>query len=157
MPAYNKPLKPQKRLGGLEGMPKNAVLPTVIIKDEDLPGLKAWQEQHGLNIHVWHSFYDLAFGISLSRVVELLGEGKIVGKIQKFQAPSGSTSEKVTFNIYHHYAYELGETHGDITLIADFIKDANGHILPYVRFQGGELRLLPDVYKVLDEEAAKRP
>lgn len=157
MPHYNKPLRPQKRLGGLEGLAKNAVLPTVIVKDEDLPGLRDWQSQHNLNIHIWHAFYDLAFGISLNRVNELLAEGRIVGREQKFQAPSGATSQKTTFNIYHHYAYELGETQGDIKLVADFVKDANGHILPYVRFQGGELKLSPSTYEVLNAEAAQRP
>ena len=156
MPAYNKPLTAQRRLGGAKGLAKSAVLPTVIVKNEDLPGLQGWQDKHDLNIHIWHSFYDLAFGVSLDRVNELLEQGLILGREQKFQSPNGTSTTKTTFNIYHHYAYALGETEGDITLIADHIQDANGHIMPFVRFQGGKLKISPDAYKVLNAEAEAR-
>lgn len=53
----------------------------------------------------------------------------------------------------HHYAYKLAVTEGEVELKADQIIDANGHILPYVRFHGGQLRLLPDAIRVLDKVA----
>ncbi len=56
MPAYNLPMKPQKRLGGKLGLAKAAVLPTVIIKEEDRLPLSKWQEQNKIPIHVWHVF-----------------------------------------------------------------------------------------------------
>lgn len=40
MPDYHKEMKPQKRLGGKIGLSKSAVLPTVIIKEEDRIQLK---------------------------------------------------------------------------------------------------------------------
>lgn len=43
MPDYNAPLKAQKRLGGQFGLKKNAVLPTVIVKEEDRAYLMQWQ------------------------------------------------------------------------------------------------------------------
>jgi hypothetical protein len=44
MPDYGKPLTPQSRLGGKLGLKKTAVVPTVIIKEEDRPPLAKWQD-----------------------------------------------------------------------------------------------------------------
>jgi hypothetical protein len=153
MPHYNVPLRPQKRLDKKLGLPKNAVLPTVIIKDEDLSFLVRWQENAGVPIHIWHAFYDRAFGIALDEARRLIDEKLILPKEQVFQAPGGATTKKATFNIYHHYAYPLAVTKGEIGLRADQIVDANGHILPYVRFYGGQLRLLDEAISVLDKIA----
>jgi hypothetical protein len=35
----------------------------------------------------------------------------------------------------------LGKAIEQPTLVPDFIQDKNGHILPYVKFEGGSLRL----------------
>jgi len=43
MPDYGATLTPQRRLGGELGLRKGAVLPTVILKDEDRAVLGAWQ------------------------------------------------------------------------------------------------------------------
>ncbi|MBV9470531.1 MAG: AccI family restriction endonuclease [Abitibacteriaceae bacterium] len=157
MPHYNAKLRPQKRLGNQLGLPKNSVLPTVIIKDEDLPFLRGWQNSTSVPIHIWHAFFDLAFGISLDEAIRLIDEQLILPKEQTFQAPAGATTKKATYNIYHHYAYPLAVTEGEVELKADKITDANGHILPYVRFYGGQLRLLPEALKILDEIAAGDP
>lgn len=65
MPNYGSQLKPQRRLGGKLGLKKNAVLPTVIIKEEDRKPLLDWQSQRGIKIHIWQVFYDRAWGMSL--------------------------------------------------------------------------------------------
>lgn len=70
---------------------------------------------------------------------------------QTFQAPAGATTKKAIYKFYHHYAYPLAVTEGEVELRADKITDANGHILPYVRFHGGQLRLLPEALSVLNE------
>ncbi|MCX6997683.1 MAG: AccI family restriction endonuclease, partial [Kiritimatiellaeota bacterium] len=56
MPNYATPLSPQKRLGGRNGLKKAAVLPTIIIKEEDRVPLKNWQRKRKIAIHVWHAF-----------------------------------------------------------------------------------------------------
>lgn len=56
MPDYHTPLTPQKRLGGRLGLKKTAVLPTIIIKEEDRKPLKSWQRKHKIPIHIWHAF-----------------------------------------------------------------------------------------------------
>ena len=155
MPDYNRPLTPQRRLNGQAGLKKNAVLPTVIIKDEDLPFLRGWQTQQRIPIHIWHAFYDLAFGLSLNEAEQLIASGRIEPTEQTFQAPGGATSRKALYKFYHHYAYPLGETTGKVELIPDKIIDKNGHILPYVRFRGGTLALSEEAIAALDGEAAK--
>lgn len=155
MPHYNAPLKNQKRLGGQQGLPKTAVLPTVIIKQEDREFLLNWQRLRGVPIHIWHAFYDVAFGLSLNDAEQLIHEGKILATEQTFQAPGGATTKKAIYKFYHHYAYALGEIEGDIALAADKIEDKNGHILPFVRFRGGTLNLVPEAIEQLDAAVSK--
>jgi len=156
MPDYNKSLTAQKRLGGQLGLRKNAVLPTVIVKEEDRAVLLRWQNERGVPIHIWHAFYDLAFGLSLDHAENLIRDGLIEPTIQIFQAPGGAVSKKAIYKFYHHYAYPLGETQGEITLMPDKIIDANGHILPYVRFHGGTIILSAEALAQLDAEAARK-
>lgn len=156
MPSYGVPLTSQRRLGGLPGLKKTAVAPTVILKDEDLAFLRQWQAQHGVPLHIWHAFYDLSFGLTFDRAEELIAEGKIEPTIQTFQAPGGATTKKAIFKFYHHYAYPLGEMKEPPQLIADQITDKNGHILPFVRFQGGRMDLAGEAQDVLRAAVPKR-
>ncbi|MDQ3804371.1 MAG: hypothetical protein M3416_11135 [Acidobacteriota bacterium] len=126
------------------------MLPTVILKEEDRAPLRAWQERAGVKIHVRHAFYDLAFGVSLDRVEELITKGLIEPTVQTFQAPGGATSKKVIYKVYYHYAYPLGESREEPALIPAHIEDKNGHILPYVKFSGGRLELTASAVEVLD-------
>ena len=153
MPKYNAEMRKQKRLGGQLGFAKNAVLPNVIIKDEDFALLRNWQDSAGVPIHIWHAFFDMAFGLSLDRATELIEEGLIEPTIQTFQAPAGATTKKAIYKFYYHYAYPLATTQDEVTLQAEKIIDANGHILPYVRFEGGRLQLQTEALKVLEDAA----
>lgn len=155
MPAFGSQLVPQRRTGGKLGLKKNAVLPTIILKDEDLAPLKQWQDQSRIPIHIWHVFFDLAYGIGLDRATELIREGLIEPTAQTFQAPSGATTTKVIYKIYYQYAYPLGASATKPELKAAFIEDKNGHILPYVKFEGGSLSLTPDALAVLNGMARR--
>jgi len=150
MPNYTTELSPQKRLGGKLGLKKTAVLPTIIIKEEDREPLKKWQDQNKIKIHIWHVFYDQAFGISLDESERLFTEGLIEATIQTFQAPGGATTKKAIYKIYYSYAYPLGYTIEEPSLVSAYIEDKNGHILPYVIFDGGKLELRKEAIGVLD-------
>jgi hypothetical protein len=141
MPDFYKELKPQKRLGGKLGLTKNAVLPTVIIKEEDREPLKRWQIGNKKPIHIWHVFYDRAYGLALDEAERLIRDELILPTEQTFQAPGGATTKKAIFKFYHHYAYPLGFSTEQPKLVPDFVQDKNGHILPYVKFEGGALSL----------------
>ncbi|MBU4275075.1 AccI family restriction endonuclease [Patescibacteria group bacterium] len=149
MPNYTTELTPQKRLNGKLGLKKTAVLPTIIIKEEDLDPLRRWERQQNVKIHVWHVFYDQAFGISFKEAERLISEGFIQPTIQVFQAPGGATTKKTIYKIYYRYGYLLGESIEDPSLISDSIEDKNGHILPYVKFHGGKLALNVETLRVL--------
>lgn len=151
MPAFNNPLKAQKRLGGKLGLSKSAVLPTVIIKEEDRIPLKGWQELNKIPIHVWHVFFDRAFGLAFDEAERLVHEGLIEPTIQTFQAPGGATTKKAIYKYYYHYAYPLGIATERPNLIPAYIEDKNGHILPYVKFEGGSLEITPDAVNLLKQ------
>jgi len=150
MPDYNTELKPQRRLAGKLGLKKAAVLPTIIIKEEDREPLKRWQTKNNIKIHVWHVFYDQAFGISLDEAERLFSEKLIEPTIQTFQAPGGATTKKAIYKIYYRYAYPLGDATKEPTLVSACVEDKNGHILPYVKFDGGKLVLSNKAIEILD-------
>lgn len=141
MPSFGKEMSERRLAEGRTGFPKSAVLPTIIVKDEDVGRLNAWQADHRVPIHIWHVFFDRAYGISFDDARELFKAGKIVETIQTFQAPGGATTKKGIYKIYYHYAYELGAATEQPTLKAQIIEDKNGHVLPYVTFEGGRLQL----------------
>lgn len=149
MPDYGTELRPQKRLGGKMGLKKSAVLPTIIIKEEDREPLQVWQDQSGVPIHIWHVFYDVAYGLALDEAQKLIEEGYIQPTEQTFQAPGGATTKKALYKFYYHYGYPLGEAIEEPTLIAKHIVDKNGHILPYVHFEGGKMSLRNEALGVI--------
>lgn len=156
MPAYGKPLRKVKWMSGEEGLPKSAVAPTVIIKDEDRRRLLEWQQQTEVKIHVWQVFFDLAFGIALDKAEQLIADGSIMPTEQIFQAPGGATQRKTIYKIYYHHAYKLGESRDEPTLVSDYIEDKNGHILPFVRFSGGSLEIDGEALETLQQVTNNR-
>jgi hypothetical protein len=150
MPDYSKSLKPQKRLGGKLGLSKSAVLPTVIIKEEDRIPLQLWQERNTLPIHIWHVFFDRAYGLAFDEAQRLVTDELIQPTIQTFQAPGGATTKKAIYKYYYHYAYPLGVSTERPTLLPEYIQDKNGHILPYVKFEGGSLQLSIEATQLLE-------
>lgn len=155
MPDYKAKLKPQKRLGGRLGgklgLKKNAVLPTIIIKEEDREPLQTWQNSNGIPIHVWHVFFDMAFGIALDEAQRLIAEGYILPTEQVFQAPGGATTKKSLYKFYYHYGYPLGDALEEPRLVAKSITDKNGHILPYVHFEDGAMNIREEALSILRE------
>jgi len=149
MPDYGAVLKPQKRLNGKAGLKKSAVLPTVIIKEEDRKPLQEWQNSNEVPIYIWHVFYEMAFGISFDEAQKLIEEGYIQPTEQTFQAPNGVTTKKLLYKVYYHYAFLIGIAHEEPTLTAKHIIDKNGHILPYVHFADGEMSLGNEALNIL--------
>ena len=149
MPDYAAVPKPQKRLGGRLGLKKSAVLPTIIIKEEDRAPLAEWQGEHRVPIHIWHAFFDEAFGIPFDTAETLIDDGTVEPIEQVFQAPGGATTRKTICKIPHFHAYRLATTAVEPRLEADSITDKNGHILPYVRFVGGRSVLSDEALQVL--------
>ena len=155
MPDFNTPLKPQKWLNGKLELPKKAIVPTIIVKNEDRIPLLAWQNQHNIAIHIWHAFYDTGYGISLDKIERLIAEGVVPETKQNYQEPHGGTTTKIIYKIRYYYAYPLAEQTAEPTLVAAAITDKNGHILPYVRFEGGKFELRPEALEMLSQLSDK--
>jgi hypothetical protein len=153
MPDFGAELKPQKRLDGKLGLKKNAVLPTIIVKEEDREPLQAWQDVNGIPIHIWHVFFDMAFGLAMDNAQRLIEDGLILPTEQTFQAPGGATTRKLLYKFYHHYGYPLGDALEEPKLVAKSITDKNGHILPYVHFENGRMSLRDEALAALRELA----
>jgi hypothetical protein len=153
MPDFGVTLTPQRRLGGKKGLRKNAVVPTVIIKDEDRVPLLRWQEDNHIPIHVWQVFYDAGYGIAYDDAEMLIQDGYVEPTTQEFQAPGGATTHKRIYKIYYHYCYQVCEITKEPELKAKCIEDRNGHILPYVHFEGGSACLHTLVVALLTEMA----
>ena len=152
MPDFATPLRPQKRLGGRPGLKKNAVLPTIIIKEEDRGPLREWQRLRGVPLHVWHVFFDRAYGLGFDHAEWLIENGQTEPTEQTFQAGNGATQTKRIYKHFYFHGYALGLSVENPTLLPDYVEDKNGHILPYVRFQGGNLELSGDARRVLAGE-----
>lgn len=155
MPNFNTEFTPQRRLGGKPGLKKTAVVPTVIIKEEDRKPLLAWQKDNKIAIHVWHAFFDRAYGLPLDEAEGLVRAGLTEPITQTFQAPGGPTTSKIIYKHCYRHAYPLGVSEADPTLVPAYIEDKNGHILPYVRFTGGRLQMTPEALTVLANLAKK--
>lgn len=149
MPDFLTPLRPQKRLGGQLGLRKAAVVPTIILKEEDRRPLRAWQNRHKIPIHLWHGFYDQAYGIAFKEIERLIRKGQVEPYRQTFQAPGGATTDKIIYKVLYHHGYLLAKGVKKPSLAADSITDKNGHILPYVRFEGGRFDLVDEAINLL--------
>lgn len=150
MADYGTPLRPMRRLGGKPGLPKAALLPTIDLKCEDRDRLAAWQDEHRVPIHLWQVFHDRAFGIGLDEARRVIDSGLIEATKRTFQTPAGASADQAIYEIYHHYAYDLGRLTTEPRFLAESIEDRNGQILPYVRIEGGDLELTAGALGLLD-------
>ncbi len=72
-------------------------------------------------------------------------------------AGRGNDSESYCiYKIYYHYAYPLAITLEPPTLVAAHVTDKNGHILPYVCFDGARLQIAAEALNELDGLKAKK-
>ena len=129
----------------LKGFLETAKVPTVIIKQEDLGPLMDWEVNYNVPIFIFHVFYDEAYYISLQNARELIESGVILPTEQTFYAPGGPTTRKNIYKIWYTLAQPLGTMTREPEMSAKFIKDKNGHILPYVHFSGGQMKLSAEI------------
>jgi hypothetical protein len=99
----------------------------------------------------WHVFFDQAFGLAFDEANRLIDTELIQPTVQVFQAPGGATTRKAIYKFYYHYAYPLGLSIEQPTLDSAYVEDKNGHILPYVTFKGGRLKLTDQALDLLRE------
>jgi len=154
MPHYGKhqPLADHPELQGFKQ--KTVIAPTIIIKEEDRGSLQTWQDTYGLDISVFHLFYDQGYFLSWDRIQDLIKRGIIRPTDQEFSNPGGKTKTKRIYKVWYSLAQPLGQVIEEPKLTAAFVRDKNGHILPYVKFEGGKLE--PSA-EILADLRARRP
>lgn len=153
MPDYGAELKPQKRLNGKLGLKKNAVLPTIIVKEEDRESLQTWQDSIGIPIHIWHVFFDMAYGLAFDESQRSIRQRFVLLLEDTFQPLGGETTKKSLYEFSIQFGYHLGDFTEAPHFLAKSITDKNGHVFPYVSIRGGKLWLHSEALDVLRELA----
>lgn len=131
------------------GSPETEIRPAIVFEREGLDRLCSWQHANGVPIHIWQVCFDSAFGIRLDRACEMIHSGLVEPVERRFQTPSGACTERALYEVPHHYGYRLGRMTTEPVISADSLRDENGQILPYVRFEGGGLRLTAEAIHLL--------
>lgn len=144
MPGFEKPFSKYIR-GKNKGRLKPAgIIPTIIVKEEDIPRLKHWEAEFGIPIYVVHIFYDRGYFIRFDQITDLLKSGELGFETQKFTNPDGTASSpKQIVKVPYILCKEFG-TVSPMLSPKTFV-DKNGKVMTYVTFSGGEISLSSQV------------
>jgi hypothetical protein len=147
MPGFGKPFSRYTR-GKNKGRLKPAgVIPTIIVKQEDIPRLQHWQAEYNVPIYVVHIFFDRGYFIKFDDVLKQLDSGELALETQKFTNPDGTaSSSKQIVKVPYILCKEFGVVSGP-TLVPKTFVDKNGKVMTYVNFSGGEVSLSPSVFE----------
>jgi len=148
MPGFGKPFSRYSR-GKNKGRLKPAgIIPTIIVKQEDIPRLQQWESVFGIPVYVVHIFYDRGYFIKFNDVVDMLESGELGMEIQRYTNPDGTAaSPKSIVKVPYIVCKEFGTVSGQSLLPKTFV-DKNGKVMTYVTFSGGDIQLSPDVFEV---------
>lgn len=154
MPGFGKPFLRYVR-GRRKGRSKApGIVPTVIVKEEDVPRLKAWEARYKVPIYVVQIFYDRGYFIKFSEVLALLKSGEVEMETQRYSNPDGvAASPKQIVKVPYIFCKEFGTVSGP-TLVPQTFVDKNGKVMTYVTFSGGDIQLSQNV---LDEWSVGSP
>lgn len=147
MPGFGKPFSRYTR-GKNKGRLKPAgVIPTIIVKQEDIPRLQQWETDFGIPIYVVHIFYDRGYFIKFDDVLARLDSGELGLEMQRFTNPDGTAaSPKPIVKVPYILCKEFGTVSGP-TLSPKTFVDKNGKVMTYVTFSGGDIRLSSAVFE----------
>jgi hypothetical protein len=147
MPGFGKPFSRYTRGKNKGRLKPSGIIPTIIIKEEDIPRLQQWEEAYGVPIYVVHIFYDRGYFVKFDEVMDLLDSGELGMEIQRFTNPDGTASSpKQIVKVPYILCKEFGMVSGQGLKPMTFV-DKNGKVMTYATFSGGEIQLLPAVFK----------
>jgi hypothetical protein len=141
MPGFGKPFSRFIR-GKHKGRLKPAgIIPTIIVKKEDISGLQKWEADFGVPIVVVHVFYDRGFFIRFREIIRLLDSGDVGFEPQKFTNPDGTAATpKDIIKIPYVLCKPFGIVRNQQLVPKTFI-DKNGKVMTYATFVGGDISL----------------
>jgi len=146
MPGFGKPFSRYKR-GKSKGRLKPAgIIPTIIVKQEDITRLQQWEDNFGVPIYIVHIFYDRGYFVKFSNVLDMLESGELGTEAQRYTNPDGTAaSPKYIVKVPYILCKEFGTVSGQRLLPKTFV-DKNGKVMTYVTFSGGDIQLSPHVF-----------
>jgi len=122
------------------------------MKEEDRETFANLANVNGFPIHIWHVFFDLAYGIAFDEAPKVASRWLHSSTVQVFQAPGGaqrrsrSTSSIITTDT--RWA-KLPKNR----IESQVCRRQKCHILPMSIFEGGKMSLTGEALKVLRETA----
>ncbi len=131
MPGFGKPFSRFIR-GKNKGRLKAAgIVPTIIVKEEDIPRLQIWQSTYHVPIYVVHLFYDRGYFIKFDQILELLDKGELGMETQRYTNPDGTAATpKQIVKVPYILCQEFGQVQNPTLLPRTFI-DKNGKVMTY--------------------------
>jgi hypothetical protein len=147
MPGFGKPFSRYTR-GRNKGRLKPAgIIPTIIVKQEDVPRLQQWEAVYNIPIYVVHIFYDRGYFIKFGDILTMLNSGDLGWEIQRFTNPDGTAATpKQIVKVPYILCKEFSTVSGPELMPKTFV-DKNGKVMTYVTFSGGQVQLSPDVFE----------
>jgi hypothetical protein len=147
MPGFGKPFSRYTR-GRNKGRLKPAgIIPTIIVKQEDVPRLQQWEAVYNIPIYVVHIFYDRGYFIKFGDILAMLNSGDLGWEIQRFTNPDGTAATpKQIVKVPYILCKEFSTVSGPELMPKTFV-DKNGKVMTYVTFSGGQVQLSPDVFE----------
>jgi hypothetical protein len=147
MPGFGKPFSRYTRGKNKGRLKPSGVIPTIIVKEEDIPRLRQWEDDYGVPIYVVHIFYDRGYFIKFSKVLDLLDSGELGMETQRFTNPDGTAaSPKQIVKVPYILCKEFGTVSGQTLSPRTFV-DKNGKVMTYVTFSDGDVHLSPAVFE----------
>jgi len=147
MPGVGKPFSRYTRGKNKGRLKPSGVIPTIIVKVEDVPRLQQWEANYGVPIYVVHVFFDRAYFIKFSNILSLVDSGELSPQIQRYTNPDGTAaSSKQILKDPYILCKEFGIVSGPQLVPRTFV-DKNGKVMTYVTFEGGEIALSPNVFE----------
>jgi len=126
MPGFGKPFSRYTRGKNKGRLKPVGIVPTVIVKEEDIARLKQWENDYNVPIYIVHVFYDRGYFIKFSDIIGFLDSGELVSEIQKFTNPDGTASSaKLIIKVPYILCKEFGMVSGQ-ELISRVFVDKNG-------------------------------
>lgn len=133
-----------EKTGGLKplNLVKNWTAPTVIVKDEDLQPLVAWQNYYRKPIYIVHLFYDMALMLDFSKLREYIAEGVVKAEVFDYGKAS-----KIIYKTFYGLAAEFGKF-TELAEIVPFVSQTGGGKFEAdLYFKGGEIEISRDTIR----------
>lgn len=147
MPGFGKPFTRYTRGKNAGRLKPAGIIPTIIVKDEDIPRLASWQAEYGVPIYIVHIFYDRGYFVLFDEILKFLASGELGMETQKFTNPDGTAATpKQIVKVPYILCKEFGTVTGP-TLRPQTFVDKNGKVMTYVTFEGGDITLSPAVFE----------